>query len=38
MFLNQREIAVLKVQQKLLKDYYNLLTYYLEFDYLTGKI
>jgi len=38
MFLNQREITVLKVQQKLLKDYYDLLTYYLEFDYLTGKI
>ena len=38
MFLNQREIAVLKVQQKLLKDYYDLATYYLEFDYLTGKI
>ncbi len=37
-FLNQREIAVLKVQQKLLKDYYDLATYFLEVEYLLGKL
>ncbi len=37
-FLNQREIAVLKVEQKLLKDYYDLATYFLEVDYLLGRL
>ncbi len=37
-FLNQRETAVLKVQQKLLKDYYDLATCFLEVDYLLGKL
>lgn len=37
MFLNQREIATLKVKQKLLKSYYDLETYFLEVDYLLGK-
>ena len=37
-FLNQREIAVLKVQQKLFKDYYDLATYFLEVDYLLGRL
>lgn len=37
-FLNQREIAVLKVRQKLLRDYYDLKTYYLELDYFLGKL
>jgi len=37
MFLNQREIAVIKVEQKRLKDYYDLEIYFLEVDYLLGK-
>lgn len=37
-FLNQREIAVLKVEQKILKDYYDLESYFLEVDYLLGKL
>lgn len=38
MFLNQREIATLKVEQKLLKDYYELDTYFLALNYLLGKL
>jgi len=38
MFLNQREIATLKVEQKLLKDYYELETYFLSLNYLLGKL
>ena len=38
MFLNQREIASLQVKQKLLKSYYDLETYFLEVDYLQGKL
>lgn len=37
MFLNQREIVTLKVEQKLLKEYYELATYFLEVNYLLGK-
>lgn len=37
-FLNQREISTLKVEQKLLKDYYDFQVYYLEFKYLIGKL
>ena len=36
-FLNQREISTLKVEQRLLKDYYELATYFLEVNYLLGK-
>ena len=35
--LNQREISTLKVEQKLLKSYYELATYALEVNYLLGK-
>ena len=35
--LNQREISTLKVEQKLLKAYYDLATYTLEVNYLLGK-